>query len=217
MPRRIEDYRGLTQLSRVKLMHAIQRRPGRLLAELAEEVGIHINTARDHVRVLEAEGLITSRPVATGVRGRPPVVFDPVERAHENPVAAQRTESACAQGDMLRKIAPHLDQTAELPAAAAHQVDTLYTHLEDVGLEPQITGDGLTIDVAPCKFAGMLEAEKRTICSVHATLVRDQLTHVDGPLKLGRLSPFVTEDLCRIELCHKLPTGYRPTGRAATE
>ena len=36
MPRRIEDFRGLTHLSRLTLLAAVQKRPGQRLADLAD-------------------------------------------------------------------------------------------------------------------------------------------------------------------------------------
>jgi DNA-binding IclR family transcriptional regulator len=59
MARRTEDFRGLTQPSRLRLMAEIQAQPGLLLRELAERTGLHENTVRDHLVVLEAEGLLT--------------------------------------------------------------------------------------------------------------------------------------------------------------
>src|SRR5699024_289201 len=87
MPRRVDDYRGLTQVSRLRLLQAVQRKPGRRLSDLAEAAGVHINTARDHLRVLEDEGLVVSAPVDTGRRGRPPLGYSPVTRAEHSPQA----------------------------------------------------------------------------------------------------------------------------------
>lgn len=204
MPRRVEDYRGLAQKSRVLLLRAVQLQPGQRLQALAETAGVHINTARDHLRVLEEEGLITCAPATTGARGRPPTVYAPVTDTRTNPVAAQRAESAKSQGDLLRKLMPETDHTAEIGTEAAHQIDTLYVHLEDVGLEPEFDDDdSLMIDVHPCPFMGLIDDDRRSICGVHATLVQHQLAQVPGPLKLGTLTPFVTPDRCQISLRHK--------------
>src|SRR5699024_12523869 len=66
MPRRVNDLRGLAEVSRVLLLGAVQKRPGSRLKELAAEVGLHINTARDHLRVLVDEGFICLRAESTG-------------------------------------------------------------------------------------------------------------------------------------------------------
>lgn len=190
-------------------MHSVQKLPGRMLQVLADEAGIHINTARDHMRVLEAEGLITSAPVTTGTRGRPPLAFYPVVHAASNPEAERRVHEAKAQGDMLRRIAPESDHTETLGDDAVHQLDTLYSHLDDVGLEPDVDEASLTIDLQPCPYTSMFDENQAVVCSVHANLVRDQLSQTEGPLRLDRLNPYVSEHQCVIALKH--------TGAAAAD
>lgn len=196
------------------MLHAIQRGPGRRLQPLADAAGIHVNTARDHVRVLEEEGLITSAPEATGTRGRPPTVYAPVTNVETNPAARKRAMQARELGEKLRRFAPDPTRTGGLTGDALHQLDALYTHLEDVGLEPDLDEELLTIDLEPCPFASMTAAERNVACSVHATLVQHQLAQVPGPLRLRRLSPFVTPERCRIALRHKHSVLLTPTGGA---
>lgn len=200
MPRRVEDFRGLTQSSRLKLLHAVQKLPGRRLQELADEVNLHVNTAREHLQVLEDEGLVVSRPVDTGVRGRPPMVFDPVKRAEVNESADRYAVRAQEQGDLLRRIEPGLDQSEKIGSEAQHQVDVLYTHLEDSGFAPVPGDDGLSFDLHPCVYHALIAEQGTLVCAVHANLVRDQLEQVSGPLKLDELQPFVTPHLCKLKL-----------------
>lgn len=200
MPRRAHDYRGLTQVSRLRLLRAIQRRPGILLTELAEEAGLHVNTAREHLRVLEDEGLVHSEPQPTGSRGRPPIAFHPVRSAETSPEAARRVAAATTSGDALRRLAPDLDAGTTLGADAAHQLDTLYEHLEDAGLEPQLDQSELTMTLAPCPYLRAVEEDRPLVCAVHARLVHDVLAQVPGPIELRRLDPFVTAHSCVIAL-----------------
>lgn len=200
MPRRVGDYRGLTEESRIRLLHAVQRQPARPLKELADEADLHINTARDHLRVLEAEGFVHSAPVDTGRRGRPPMGFWPVQRSENSPAAQQRADEAAARGAMLRRIDPELDHSASLDQDAQHQLDVLYEHLEDAGMEPVINAEELTVGVKPCIYQDLLESERTVVCAVHAKLVRQQLDQVDGPLKLRKLHPFTTGHSCLLVL-----------------
>lgn len=200
MPRRVEDYRGLAQTSRVKLLHEIQRVPGQKLDELAAAVGLHINTARDHLKVLEDEGLVASRPITTGCRGRPPVVFESVQAAGVNPRADSRAADSQAKGDLLRRIYPILDKSHAIGIDAQHQIDTLYTHLEDVGLEPELDEDALGLTVVPCMQYDLIDGKTSAVCVVHARLIQDQLSQVDGPLQMEKLQPFVAADQCRVTL-----------------
>ncbi|QUY62784.1 helix-turn-helix domain-containing protein [Gulosibacter molinativorax] len=185
-------------MSRLRLLHAVQRRPGRLLKDLAADAGIHINTAREHMRVLEDEGLVASAPVETGRRGRPPVVFSPVVDAESSAEAGRRVKDAVARGELLRRVQP--DLRGSLAAETLHQLDTLFEHLDDVGLEPEIDQDALAVGLRPCRYEPLIEEERPVVCAVHAKLVRDQLQQIDGPLELRRLHPYVGPERCEIVL-----------------
>jgi predicted ArsR family transcriptional regulator len=200
MPRRVDDYRGLTQKNRLRLLRAVQRVPGRQLQELAEDTGLPLNTARDHLKVLESEGLIASGPVVTGRRGRPPKGYSPVRSPGHSPVAERRMAQARNRGDRLRGLDPELDHTAALGQEAVHQLDALYEHLEDAGLEPEIDEQELTVGLLPCLYERLLDEDRPLVCSVHATLVRDQLEQVPGPLQLRSLHPFVGPSRCMLVL-----------------
>lgn len=200
MPRRAHDYRGLTQLSRLRLLRAIQRTPGLLLSELAEIAELHTNTAREHLRVLEDEGLVRSETQPTGGRGRPPIVYLPVREADSSPAASRRVAAATASGDALRRMSPDLDSSADLGTAATHQLDALYEHLEDAGLQPDLDERELTMTLAPCPYHRAVEEDRPLVCSVHARLVQDVLTQVPGPIELRRVDPFVTQHSCVIAL-----------------
>ncbi|UTX52637.1 ArsR family transcriptional regulator [Leucobacter aridicollis] len=200
MPRRVEDFRGLTRVSRLRILHSVHRQPGRRLAEIASEVNLHLNTTREHLAVLEAEGLVHSLRLVTGVRGRPPVVFHPVTDAHENDAAHGRATAAAARGNLLRRLEPELDRSAELGVEAMAQLDALYEHLEDIGLEPQPDDSQLRINVAPCRYAFAITTERALVCSVHIQLLKHQLQQVPGPVRLRSVKPFVTPTRCEIAL-----------------
>ncbi|WP_336660707.1 helix-turn-helix domain-containing protein [Leucobacter sp. USHLN153] len=200
MPRRVTDYRGLTHPSRLKLLRAVQRLPGRRLAELADEAELHANTAREHLTVLEDEGLIVSFTLTTGERGRPPVIFHPVDGDHVSEVARRRSETARAHGEALRQLAPDLAECGTLAAEAVHQLDALYEHLDDAGLDPSLDHEQLTFELAPCVYRPVLDRDQPLVCSVHTRLVQSHLAQVPGPLELRRLDPFFAPERCRMEL-----------------
>ncbi|GAA2181611.1 helix-turn-helix domain-containing protein [Leucobacter tardus] len=182
------------------MLHAVHAEPGRRLPELAREAGLHVNTAREHLHVLEDEGFVVSRAVATGTRGRPPVVYDPVRSSDENPNAERRLKQSLHRGDMLRRIRPTLDLSADLNDAAQHQVDALYAHLDEVGLEPHFDPQSLQIEVRPCRYHELINEHGEVVCSVHGRLVRQQLEQVPGPLRIVEVLPFVTPHACRVTL-----------------
>lgn len=198
MPRRTTDFRGLTQPRRLQLLRSIQRAPGLRAGELASELGIALNTVRDHLRVLEDEGLIRSEILQVGSRGRPPVVFHPVREASASEAAAARVDGAAKRGRLLRAVAPSPGEP--LSSAAARQLDVLYEHLDDAGLDPVVDEESLSFEMAPCRYHDMIEEDRALVCGVHARLVQDVLSHADGPLRLRTLEPFVTAHRCRLQL-----------------
>ncbi|WP_168429603.1 MULTISPECIES: helix-turn-helix domain-containing protein [unclassified Microbacterium] len=198
MPRRAHDFRGLTQPRRLQLLHAIQQTPGCSAGELASQCGIPLNTVRDHLRVLEDEGLIRSETLVLGRRGRPPVVFHPVRDVASSSVARARVEGAVSRGRMLRAMSR--ESPLGLEADALRQVDVLYEHLDDAGLNPVVDETSLRFDLTPCNYHDLLDADQELVCGVHAQLVRDVLRHSDGPLEVERLEPFVTSHACQLFL-----------------
>ena len=200
MPRRVDDFRGLTHLSRLRLLSAVQRLPGRRIDELADEADLHRNTAREHLAVMEREGLVRSVPVATGSRGRPPVEYHPVDDASESEPARERAKAARIRGDALRRAMPDLDATADLGSDATHQIDTLYEHLDDAGFEPELDEQALTIGLTPCRYLSVMSEDQQAVCAAHIRLVRSQLEQVSGPVELRQVSPFVTPTHCVIAL-----------------
>lgn len=187
-------------MSRLRLMRAVLRKPGQRLRDLADETDLHINTTRDHLRVLEEEGFVVSEPETTGSRGRPPVVFYPTDSARTSAVATERLERAKAQGDLFRRMLPESERTDLLSDEAQHQIDTLYEHLEDSGLEPAVHEAELTVELVPCESYALTDVTSKLICSVHASLIKNQLSQVDGPLKMRELHPFVTATQCVLKL-----------------
>lgn len=207
MPRRAHDFRGLTEPRRLQLLRSIQRVPGRRAGELASECAIPLSTVRDHLRVLEDEGLIRSEPVPSGTAGRPPLVFHPVQESAPSVVARSRVDDADRRGRMLRAVTP--PPVAPLEPDAARQLDVLYEHLDDAGLDPSVNEASLTIEMAPCRYHDMIDEDRALVCGVHARLVQDVLRHTDGPLSVARLEPFVTAHSCRLRLARASPQNVR--------
>ena len=200
MPRRVEDYRGLTQLSRLRLLRAIQVTPDCTLNDLVAETGLHANTIREHLQVLEDEGLIVSATAHRGSRGRPPVVYRAVAAASESPAAERRIRLSVEHGDLLRRVAPELDRTTELGTDAVHQLDALYEHLEDAGFQPDLDDRSLRVDLVPCPYQTDVDEDRQLVCQVHQQLILDLLRQVPGPVEVRDLLPFATPNRCTIHL-----------------
>lgn len=191
-------HRGIAQASRLRIVDAVMQRPGVSLAELSVETGLHANTLRDHVRVLETEGIIRSMPEQRGTRGRPRALYYPVDAATENETAQRRVDEAKRRGDLLRRMVP--SAAPDLDPAAVHQIDALYEHLDEVGLDPDIDEHRLEVSLRPCEFHTLVEGHREVLCRVHEGLVRDVLERAGGPVEVDRLLPLVTEHRCELLL-----------------
>lgn len=204
MPRRVNDFRGLAEVSRVLLLGAVQNHPGSRLKQLAEEVGLHINTARDHLRVLVDEGFICLQPESTGARGRPPMVYHPVDDPESNAAAAERIARAREHHEVLCRLVAGVGlRPAALDALgddAGAQFDLLYEHLDDSGMEPEADAEEMRISLAPCPHYRMVGDERAIACGIHANLVRSLLKQVPGPLELDELLPYTSSATCQIVL-----------------
>ncbi|SDS05529.1 Predicted transcriptional regulator, ArsR family [Brevibacterium siliguriense] len=204
MPRRVNDYRGPAEVSRVLLLGAVQNHPGSRCKGLADEVGLHTNTARDHLRVLVEEGLVYLQPESPGVRGRPPMAYYPVDDPESNSAAAERIARRREHHVVLTPFIA----TAELRPTgldalgdeAGTQFDMLCEHLDDSGMEPEPDAEELRISLVPCPHYRMVSDDRAIACGIHAKIVKDLLSQVPGPLELDRLQPFNSAEACQILL-----------------
>lgn len=204
MPRHTHAYRSLTQPARLHLLREIQRRPGVLAEDLADRLGSPLNTVRDHLKVLLDEGLIVGDPQRRASRGRPAIAYRPVTDPAESETAAKRATDAARRGALLRSTIGE-PAPGGLDEQAVRQLDVVYEHLEDVGLQPRVDdrpgadAGALAIELTPCAlYAGGDEYE--TACEVHAALVRDLLRQSSGPLSLSGVEPFSTPTRCHLTL-----------------
>lgn len=199
MPRRKVDFRGLAETSRVRLLGAVQAAPGSTLKELSEQTGLHVNTAREHLDTLVEEGLVAVGTRHRQVRGRPPSVYSPVTDPADSPSAQERVARARKTTSRLHPIMAD-DDGDVLGQRAAQQLDMLYEHLADTGLEPESAGDVLEVTLVPCRSFRLVHEDPDFACEVHRRLVRDTLGQVAGPIELEELAPFTEPNLCRLRL-----------------
>jgi len=73
--RRVTTFRALASASRVALLDVLEQHDGCTISELATAVGIHPNTAREHLARLVAAGLVTRAPEERRTRGRPRIIY----------------------------------------------------------------------------------------------------------------------------------------------
>ena len=190
------------------------------VADVAERVGLHPNTARFHLDGLVDAGLARRQAEDRGQPGRPRTVY--TATAADAP-AGQRSYRLLAEmltsivADTLPSPAPAAEAAgeawgrylAERPAPsrrvdAEEGIRRLSAVLSGAGFAPDAVED-VTRPVLPlrhCPFREVAEQHRDIVCSLHLGLMRGVLSEVRAPLTADRLEPFVGPSLC---LAHLTP------------
>jgi len=205
--------RVLAGISRSRLVAALREADGPLdIRELADAVGLHPNTTREHLERLVAAGLVereTMRPVG---RGRPAFRYRAARQLDE--AAAYRAlasvlatalahrpdagSSAAAAGEVWGQTVARSRGASRMPGEPVTDdpIDKLVEVLDDAGFAPQRGGQRGEIELHRCPFGELADDQGDVICGVHLGLIRGALRELGGPLDAISLEPFVGPDLC---------------------
>lgn len=91
-------------------------------------------------------------------------------------------------------------EDGDRPAAAWRQLAVLETHLEDLGLAPELDADGRRMHLRDCPFLPLAQEQTEMLCSVHLGVARGVLACEDGPVRAERLEAFVAPGHCILHL-----------------
>lgn len=193
-------YSAISSSSRVELLHLVQERPRRTIAELCAATGLHANTVREHLQRLIDGGYLVAETENRTVRGRPRVLYSAAGTdAASSPIAQRRTAEAARRGDLMRRILPG-SAAAALPDAALHQLDALVDDLGSAGFDPLVDEAELTIDLTPCAHAEAQAGHLEVLCSAHLGLMQSVLAEAGGPLAIGGILPACDPRACVVQL-----------------
>lgn len=173
---------------------------------IAERTGLHVNTARHHLDVLAAAGLISRTQAAPSGRGRPKVLFSvaPAALAPFADLSAflQRAldggnEDVVAVEAARRWLAsvPQAGLVDDADGAVAAAVESL----QAVGFDARSDAIGDTIVVTECPYASLI-SEHPMICTVHAELVSGVLARTGQDVTLAGFDVWVRPGVCRARL-----------------
>jgi len=212
--------RALVDDRRAQLVAELRAAPDGLDAqELSSRLGIHPNTVRWHLGVLEHAGGVTSAPTPRSTRGRPRILYrlaadatqgsrdeyrllatiltGTLAGAPDGSRAAERAGRAWGRYLVTRPLplAPQSDE------AAADQVAAL---LDGQGLAPETVPGEIRMRRYP--FHDLAEAQPEIICAVHKGLITGALQELGSELEVAELDIFVEPDLCVARLRPPSPT-----------
>ncbi len=186
----------------------------RTTADVAETLGLHVNTVRPHLERMRDVGLLTVEIESRGTVGRPqhrwalaadapslglePPTFPLLARlladtaARAGATAVDAVESGREQG---RASAPAGRPSGEGCAAA------LTEELARLGFDPAVADDGDTASIAftHCPFRELAERDPELVCNLHRGLV-EGFVDATGGSRVAAFHTLVDRDPCRMVL-----------------
>ena len=207
MDGKIIQHRALADPSRVRLLeHLRASERSRSADELAADLGLHPNTVRAHLLVLEDAELVVSVSERGGRPGRPRKLFAavPGEAAEEHALLAAALASS---------LEP-LPDGAEIAEAAGRSWGRVLVERLEPGRRPDeeacveriallLRRRGFAPERAPgllvmhrCPFRELAERYPQVVCALHGGLIDGALEELDAPVVLESLEPWVSPSTC---------------------
>jgi predicted ArsR family transcriptional regulator len=197
-------------------------RPSRAL-EVAADLGVHVNTAREHLDALVARGVVVRERAGTAGRGRPPWLYaaaagcqepDPRVRDYAGLAAALAGHVARTSTDPGGDaVTAGLEWGRELAVAAPagdsprHRVVRL---LDSLGFACDPDPEATTVALRQCPLLDAARRHPGVVCGVHLGVVRGALDVLGGDPERTALLPFSEPGACRLLL---LAPPYPVAGR----
>ncbi len=205
--------------------------------QVADQTGLHPNTARFHLDALVEAGLAERAPQPRLTPGRPSMAYQATgsdgpagQRRYRllaeiltsmiTGVMAQPGEAATQAG---REWGRYL--TEQLPpyqrAGTDQAIERLTGTLQEIGFAPEVVteGGGRRLRLHQCPFREVAEHHQDVVCALHLGLMQGVLTELRAPLTVGSLQPFAEPSVCIAELgpgnAEAAGTGAEATGVAS--
>lgn len=190
------------------------------VADVARQLGIHVNTARFHLDALVASGAAITALESSSGPGRPRTVYRPrpgMDRggirsyqllaqillshlSSAGPGAADdATQAGRAWGGFLVGAPPPFQHLTD--EAAVGQLTGL---LDELGFAP-VAEPGTVpavIRLRHCPFLELAEGYDQLVCRIHLGLMQGALAELRTSVAATRLEPFAEPDACLARLEH---------------
>jgi len=213
-------HRALAEPSRERLLDSLRASERPLsVDDLSTEVGLHENTTRAHLAVLEEAGLVVARLEHHGRPGRPRRLFTavPQEAEEEHTLLASAlassleplpdgVEIATAAGRSWGTVLVERLEPGRLADRDAC-VDRVASLLRRRGFAPERAESELVMH--RCPFRDLAERYPRVVCGFHAGLIDGALEELGAPVGLTELEPWATPRSCVARIAPR-PDGTQP-------
>lgn len=204
----------MTQLSaaRAGVLAALSESPDAMtVQELAQRLGQHANTVREHLEVIVDAGLATRTRSTTNRRGRPAILYRALPPESSRPqvreyaalatvLAAQFASLPDPRGASLaagRAWGQELGTSG--PAGSQGARDRALTVLRHLGFDPVPQADG-EVELRECPLLEAAKAHPDIVCAVHLGLVRALYEGQGMPSDEVDLEPFARPGACLLTL-----------------
>jgi predicted ArsR family transcriptional regulator len=205
--------------SRARVLDLL-RAAGRPLGvqEVAEQAGLHPNTARFHLDALVETGLATRAQQPRETPGRPSMAYQ--VRDADGPTGRRRFRLLAEM--LTSMIAGVVPQPGEAAAEAGREwgrylteqlppyqrldadeaVERLAAVLQEIGFAPETIAEAGAYQVRlhQCPFREVAERHQDVVCALHLGLMQGVLGQLRAPVTADRLQPFVEPSVCIADL-----------------
>lgn len=182
------------------------------IAAIADELGVHPNTVRFHLRSLVDSRQIESVPVDHTVPGRPPSKFrmvpgmDPTGPRRDGALAAVLAGALASEPDATeRATAAGRAWATQLAGAGTEPskkraLDRLTRLLAELDFDPESPHGSDEIALRHCPFLDIALENPTVVCSVHLGMMRGALEQWRAPVTVETVVPFVQPDRCIVHV-----------------
>ncbi|MEY2431686.1 MAG: hypothetical protein QOC92_1411 [Acidimicrobiaceae bacterium] len=210
---RLDLLKTLGDNTRYAIYLELARSPKALAtADIAESLGLHVNTVRPHLERMREVGLLDVQSDYRGAVGRPQHRYS---LAADAPSLGLEPPTFALLARMLLRAAAIAGTGSEEAADAGREqgrsdgtraagrpcLDALVRELDRLGFDPTVAGDdaSATVAFAHCPFRELAEANPDLVCSLHRGLIEGFVETVGGA-EVQAFRTLVDRDPCQVEL-----------------
>lgn len=210
-------HRAMASSARTRIMALLQADGQRFdISELSHELGLHANTVRSHLAVLEDAGLVASTTQPQEGPGRPRHIYHATAQSDQLVDGSAYRFLARMLADLISDTSKNPSRTAEATGSAwgrglvdapgpddamsaREGIDRVVEVLDELGFAPAIDDHDPTsvrLLLRRCPFLDIARDHQAIVCSIHLGLMRGALDVLDVEVVVDALEPLVEPSLC---------------------
>lgn len=186
--------------------------------EVADQTGLHPNTARFHLDALVDSGLATRESKQRTTPGRPSMAYRAA--GGDGPTGRRRYRMLAEM--LTSMIAGVMPQPGEAAAEAGREwgrylteppppyqrldarqaIEKLTAALEEIGFAPEALAEdgGYRLRLHQCPFREVAQHHQDVVCALHLGLMQGVLAQLRSPVTADHLQPFAEPTVCIADL-----------------